>query len=133
MWPTIPKIDNLAKSVDIARRNRELGVLLGRRSFLTGLGAMLAAPAIVHAGNLMPVKALKIAPATEYDMAVILNRVGEEIHRSIGTIREDDAYILSMKKDGNRVEFLRSIVRPWEEPTYGLRDDLLKAFAELDS
>ncbi len=29
-----------------------------RRKFLTGLGSLLAAPAIVHAGNLMPVKAI---------------------------------------------------------------------------
>lgn len=29
-----------------------------RRSFLTGLGALFAAPAIVHAGNLMPVKSI---------------------------------------------------------------------------
>lgn len=40
-------------------------MLLGRRSFLTGLGAVaLAAPAIVHAGNLMPVSTRHIiAPA----------------------------------------------------------------------
>ena len=31
-----------------------------RRKFLIGLGSLLAAPAIVHAGNLMPVKALRI-------------------------------------------------------------------------
>lgn len=30
-----------------------------RRKFLVGLGSLLAAPAIVHAGNLMPVKAIK--------------------------------------------------------------------------
>ncbi len=29
-----------------------------RREFLTGLGSLLAAPAIVHVGNLMPVKAV---------------------------------------------------------------------------
>lgn len=32
--------------------------MIPRRSFLTGLASLLAAPAIVHAGNLMPVKAL---------------------------------------------------------------------------
>jgi hypothetical protein len=31
-----------------------------RRSFLSGLGSMLAAPAIVHAGNLMPVRAVPV-------------------------------------------------------------------------
>lgn len=32
--------------------------MIARRSFLTGLASLIAAPAIVHAGNLMPVKAL---------------------------------------------------------------------------
>lgn len=32
-------------------------MILTRRSFFSGLAATLAAPAIVHAGNLMPVKA----------------------------------------------------------------------------
>lgn len=32
--------------------------MIERRSFLRGLGAFMAAPAIVYAGNLMPVKAL---------------------------------------------------------------------------
>ncbi len=31
---------------------------LQRRAFLTGLGSLFAAPAIVHATNLMPVKAI---------------------------------------------------------------------------
>ena len=34
-------------------------MLLARRSFLTGLASALAAPAIVKAASLMPVKALK--------------------------------------------------------------------------
>ena len=37
-------------------------MIIRRRSFLAGLGSMLAAPAIVHAGNLMPVKALPKVP-----------------------------------------------------------------------
>lgn len=34
--------------------------MIARRKFLIGLGSMLAAPAIVHAGNLMPIKALPL-------------------------------------------------------------------------
>jgi hypothetical protein len=34
--------------------------MIQRRSFLTGLASMLAAPAIVHAGNLMPVKSYEL-------------------------------------------------------------------------
>ena len=37
-------------------------VILARRSFLAGLGSLLAAPAIVHAGNLMPVKRVILTP-----------------------------------------------------------------------
>lgn len=33
---------------------------LSRRGFLSGLTSMLAAPAIVHAGNLMPVRGFEI-------------------------------------------------------------------------
>jgi hypothetical protein len=36
--------------------------MIARRSFLAGLGSMLAAPAIVHAGNLMPISAKLITP-----------------------------------------------------------------------
>lgn len=39
-----------------------------RRKFLIGLGTMLAAPAIVHAGNLMPVKALAQPVLREIDL-----------------------------------------------------------------
>ena len=44
--------------------------MIARRSFLAGLGSLLAAPAIVHAGNLMPVKASPLSMSmrciTEY-------------------------------------------------------------------
>lgn len=36
-------------------------MIINRRGILGGLASMLAAPAIVHAGNLMPVKAIKPA------------------------------------------------------------------------
>lgn len=32
--------------------------MIKRRAFLTGLGVLIAAPAIVHAGNLMPIKVM---------------------------------------------------------------------------
>lgn len=35
-------------------------MILARRSFLVGLGSMLAAPAIVHAANIMPVRRVSI-------------------------------------------------------------------------
>ncbi len=44
-------------------------MLIGRRAFLTGLGSLLAAPAIVHAGNLMPVRSIErlLLPAYDFD------------------------------------------------------------------
>ncbi len=41
--------------------------MIARRSFLIGLGAVLAAPAIVHAGNLMPIKRIIPPPHPLYD------------------------------------------------------------------
>ena len=42
-------------------------MIVQRRAFLTGLGSLLAAPAIVHASSLMPVKVLKpLAPAFQF-------------------------------------------------------------------
>ena len=45
-------------------------MLLARRSFLTGLASALAAPAIVKASSLMPVKALKLDMWTLRDYGV---------------------------------------------------------------
>lgn len=44
-------------------------MILARRSFLAGLGSLLAAPAIVHAGNIMPVRSIErlILPAYDWD------------------------------------------------------------------
>lgn len=42
--------------------------MIARRSFLTGLVSLIAAPAIVHAGNLMPVKALRPLLTTMPDL-----------------------------------------------------------------
>lgn len=39
--------------------------MIHRRKFLTGLASLIAAPAVVRASSLMPVKALRPAPAME--------------------------------------------------------------------
>jgi hypothetical protein len=39
--------------------------MLSRRNILTGLAVTLAAPAIVHAGNLMPIRAIVRSPPLE--------------------------------------------------------------------
>lgn len=58
-------------------------MILSRRSFFTGLGAsILAAPAIVRAASLMPVKALPLAlQDPNFDLAVRLIAYRKEITR----------------------------------------------------
>jgi hypothetical protein len=41
-------------------------VTLARRSFITGLISLVAAPAIIRAGSLMPVKVMLAEPEYEY-------------------------------------------------------------------
>lgn len=46
--------------------------MIVRRSFLKGFAAFMAAPAIVHVGNLMPIKSMPIKSmleVTEYELA----------------------------------------------------------------
>jgi hypothetical protein len=54
--------------------------LVHRRSFLVGLGSLMAAPAIVHASNLMPVKSFKMG--WEYVIEGV-NQFGEAITERI--------------------------------------------------
>jgi hypothetical protein len=44
------------------RRGTEVTALIGRRGFIAGLACLVAAPAIVRAGSLMPVRAMLIEP-----------------------------------------------------------------------
>ncbi len=54
-------------------------MILARRSFLTGLASALAAPAIVKASSLMPVKAIR-AP-TEEEIYALLNERMNDVYR----------------------------------------------------
>lgn len=59
---------------------------LARRSFITGLGAaLIAAPAIVRAGSLMPVRNMLITDFTTENMIVKCT----EVHRFMVTITID--------------------------------------------
>lgn len=46
-------------------------LMLSRRGLITGLAAMIAAPAIVRAGSLMPVKAEKLVGFTIYTTVMV--------------------------------------------------------------
>lgn len=57
-----------------------------RRSFFTGLASLIAAPAIVRAGSLMPVKAPRVVfTLADYDriMKPILDKMAQQIADNI--------------------------------------------------
>lgn len=93
---------------------------------------MLAAPAIVHAGNLMPISAKKIV-LPQYDLIVVRGR------NQFGHITEKRLFDCSPERlsevishyDSAEVHKLNSITRPWESADYGLRSDLEAAFASI--
>ena len=59
---------------------------LPRRGFLLGLGALIAAPAVVRASSLMPVRAFKQLTAQEYVdliMKPMIDKLNQQIADSI--------------------------------------------------
>lgn len=90
-------------------------MILGRRKFLAGLGAMLAAPAIVHAGNLMPIKALPQAPVVSDIYAQLADMLRQRMEECSGLLERQIAE--SVFRTGTCVvrqvdPFFRSIVLP---------------------
>lgn len=55
--------------------------MIHRRSFVTGLASALAAPAIVHAGNLMPIRTVKVL--TVEDWFKIMNDMVYDYHKKV--------------------------------------------------
>jgi hypothetical protein len=54
---------------------------LPRRKFLTGLGSLfVAAPAIVHVANIMPVRALGLITSTVDELLIVTKEIHKEIH-----------------------------------------------------
>lgn len=51
--------------------------MIHRRSFITGLVSLVAAPAIVRAGSLMPVKVMPV----ELDLCAMMEALLEDAHR----------------------------------------------------
>jgi hypothetical protein len=86
-------------------------VNIHRRGLLLGLASALAAPAIVHAGNLMPVKAIKLAVpecwiVKGYDM--YMNPVEEMIPVSIA----NDPKVWSAIYSDTKFKRIGSIIAP---------------------
>lgn len=65
---------------------------INRRGLLLGLASALAAPAIVHAGNLMPVKAIQL-PATSLWIVKGWDAAGNMIEETISGTKESWANI----------------------------------------
>lgn len=57
--------------------------MLARRSFLTGLVSALAAPAIVRAGSLMPVKAIVPVSARALEDIAFLEGLSQRVEQTI--------------------------------------------------
>lgn len=100
-------------------------MILARRKFLMGLGALMAAPAIVSVANIMPVKTI-IIPATEWDLVV--GDFGDGRRAPIGSSGYEE--FLKLFGEPKQMNYLNSITAPWKSPEYGLREDLLAAFKE---
>lgn len=62
--------------------------MLHRRGFMTGLVSTLAAPAIVHAGNLMPIKSTKVLTMADYHklMNEMLDLYVKEWHQRVADL-----------------------------------------------
>ncbi len=65
---------------------------MNRRSFLTGVGSLFASPAIVHAGNLMPIKVIPFEPYMLVRGVSIFTGQPEEI-RVMETINSPTAFL----------------------------------------
>jgi hypothetical protein len=100
-------------------------MMLHRRKFLMGLGALMAAPAIVSVSNIMPVKAA-LVPVTEWDLVV--GDFGNGRRAPVGTVGFEE-YLKQFGRP-EEMNYLNSIAAPWKSPEYGLREDLLAAFKE---
>ncbi len=100
-------------------------MIIARRSFLAGLGALIAAPAIVSAANIMPVSAkLLLPPVADFDVIRLVDDRGIQVFRQTwtGSIHMDEVGKLLAEHGAQEAHLLRSIVGPAID-----RDDTLRA------
>lgn len=72
---------------------------VGRRGFIGGLLALVAAPAIVRAGNLMPVKQMiSMADIIQYDGPIFT----PPLHVMYGTLKLGDVVTFGGTSNGDR-------------------------------
>ncbi len=91
-------------------------MIMNRRGILLGLASALAAPAIVHAGNLMPVKALKPEPFTVWIHGI--DQFGNKVTEKFQPPRLDSkaswlAYVADNSKLVRTVHGI-SVSDPWD-------------------
>lgn len=77
-----------ASEAALSRSFEVMSKLLGRRSFLIGLGAALAAPSIVKAASLMPTKSF-YAPALD---EIVVDAYPDRTPNAFRTIEEANAW-----------------------------------------
>ncbi len=95
-------------------------MIIGRRGFLAGLGALIAAPAIVSVANIMPVKAM---PSHELLMDLFHRRIAaaeEILMRDLSRmIYGDDSVTLpnyglsKLVDESNGTVYLRGAMEPY--------------------
>lgn len=100
--------------------------MIARRGFIAGLAASLfAAPAIVRAASLMPVRSIVLPGEPEWDLMVVENLRGEELARFFSLPGPMPNY-----GGGLIIKKLRSLVRLWDTADYDadLRADIAASF-----
>lgn len=89
---------------------------LSRRKFFAGLAAAIAAPAIVKASSLMPIKAVKVMP--EEEILRLLQQRMADAHRVFADMMAQNLYSSSNTFSGKQTFGLASLVD--EQPKYML-------------
>ncbi len=104
-------------------------MIIGRRGFLAGLGALMAAPAIVSVANIMPVK---VMPAQDVLFDLLARRVAEAekiMARDLSQmLYGDDAVTLpnyglsKLVDESNGTIYLRGAMEPypWKLQSHGI-------------
>lgn len=92
-------------------------MILGRRSFLTGLSGLIAAPAVVRAASLMPVKVVAPEPMTVLRgvMTELVQVRPEPSTINTRAVCNDLGAIMRMMEPGLRALFAEvNFTQPWD-------------------
>lgn len=89
--------------------------MIQRRTFLTGLAALITAPAIVRAGSLMPVRSVVYAPALSGRAIALMQQQAEAMYIPVHPDIWRD--LVEMRKQLMREYFSENLFQPYRELT----------------